>query len=141
MKLTELFDTGVKARWTQKEPAYSEARFNIEGTHYMFSGEPWATDRGGDVPAWRFEFSVVDEDGEYHYGNTGTGNQFAVYSTVISLIKEFVRERGVLPISMGADDIGRQSLYQRMIRKALPDWRVERVGKDINAYPPGHPNH
>lgn len=147
MKLLELFDEGVNINWLRTDATMGRAEFTIDDTTYdfnIYNGMVWGSSLTGDqsdkrqITTWNVAFSVVDDQGEENYGNTGTGNQFLVYSTVFQAIREFIDKAGMRALSFVADDTGRQRLYARFLKKYLPDWTTEFTQKTFIALPPGY---
>ena len=87
---------------------------------------------------WELMFAAfVPGEQQGRVDNTGTGNQYTVYSTVIAMAKDHMQKYGIGPLYMFGEDNGRQSLYNRMVRKLLPDWttKISEIGELI-AIPP-----
>lgn len=135
MKLNELFDKVVDVQWGSTGDWGGSARFNIGGVDYGFEVQSQGDPNDMMQSAWKVSF-FTRVDNAPSWVNTNTGNQFAVYSTVISLMKQFMEKEGYLPFVMDTADAGRNSLYQRMLRKFVPGWRVENTGKALVVYPP-----
>lgn len=134
MKLNEIFDSVTPSvHWEYKEPDGGYAYFRVEGISYEF--EIAATELDDGRPAWLTEFKLVDDQGNPRFDTTGSGNALAVYTTVFQLLKEFMAEYGVRALRFEAHDSKRKSLYQRFIRRQLPNWEIEVDGDFMAAYP------
>lgn len=135
MKLLELFDHGGETKWIANEDGLGKAEFTVDGNSYGFQISKYKLD-DPDVRAYVVEFSLTD-NGNVRYDNTGTGNQFRVYGTVLTLIREYTGKWGEGILIFGATDDKRKTLYTRLFQKFLPDWTVEQVFEMIVAKPPG----
>lgn len=135
MKLFELFDKQTPVKWTQMDQNGGTAQFILGRVGYVVNISPREIQ---NQPGWYIMFTAQGmRDEQPRIDNTGTGNQFEVYSTVIQCIREFVGKMGLRPFAMAAKDDGRMSLYQRFLRKMLPPgWQVGVSGEMITALPP-----
>lgn len=139
MKLLELFDKGAEAHWFDMSDYGGSAEFIIGEQRYRFMISEFEVGEDYDIPAWTVEFSLVDKQGDPRYDNTGTGNQFPLYSTILGLVREFFEHNPgePRPLIFGAADSGRKTLYARMFKKFLPGWTVTTERQDVVAWPPG----
>lgn len=139
MKLLELFDKGAEAHWFDISEVGGSAEFLIGEQRYRFMISEFEVGEDYEVPAWMVEFSLVDKQGDPRYDNTGTGNQFPLYSTILGLVKEFLAHVSMepRPLIFGAADAGRKTLYARMMQRFLRGWTVTTEKQDVVAWPPG----
>lgn len=135
MKLFEIFDKQAPVKWLQMDTNGGQAEFILNRVGYSVRISPREIN---NQPGWYILFTAQGmRDEQPRIDNTGTGNQFEVYSTVIQCIREFIGKMGLRPFAMAAKDDGRMSLYQRFLRKMLPQgWRVDVSGEMITATPP-----
>lgn len=157
--LYEMFDAAVPFKWVVHKPHYNVADFTLGDVLYRVSittGTPLQTQEEvdeyvGDEAAvlapgfdkfYDVEFSASVGKNRPTHMNTGTGNQYKVYATVVDIMKRVMGEFGVGPVYMSAFDESRVSLYPKMLKRLLPGWRVEELdidgeGYEFIAYPPG----
>lgn len=139
MKLFELFSKPTQYVWKSKNKYLGSAEFEIGSMTYQLSVEEdevdarfWFVSFGAKVTA----AAPGSKDSFLRGDTTGTGNQFAVYSTVIAATKDYMQQFGIRPIRIIALDDSRKGLYPRMIKRILPDWSITIVGANIIAIPP-----
>ena len=132
MKLIELFDVGVEVEWVTS----NQALWTIDGTRYVFDIEKDQLSDG--VPCLAVSFGARAPGQDFTYSNTGTGNQFQVYSTVLACVKHYISQFGELPLWFSAEDRGRQRLYGKFIKKFLPNWNLTQQDQIFVAYPPNY---
>lgn len=139
MKLLELFDKGTEAHWSDISEIGGSADFIIDEHRYRFMISEFEVGEDYEIPAWMVEFSLLDKQGDPRYDNTGTGNQFPLYSTILGLVKEFLAHVSMepRPLIFGAADAGRKTLYARMMQRFLRGWTVTTEKQDVVAWPPG----
>lgn len=149
MKLFELFNKGVEITWDEDEEDGYAATFSIGDLQYRFWAEDSATEREtlinneyteseDYVYTWGVGFSLQSENGTPVYTNTGTGNQFLVYTTVFQCIRELMDNNGERALQFDAADSGRQALYRRFVAKFLPSWEIKSSNTTFFAVPPGY---
>lgn len=158
MRLDELFNKQTNYQWTVQQANHAKGTFTSGEITYvvqMFGGVTSPSEREYDpethdgehrMPVsapgynvlWEVMFSArVPGQEQVRMDNTGTGDQYTVYSTVIAMVKDQMSKHGVGPIYMEADDSGRQSLYPRMLRKLFPSWKIQTSPYgEIAAIPP-----
>ena len=125
MLLLELFNMVSPSnwKWRFKGSEEAEAEFTVGKVRYIFYAYNDTPDRLAQVH-WTLEFKAPDED--TRYGLTGTGNSQQVMSTVVSIIKDFLKEyTQITKISFAAKEESRKGLYGRMIHRLLPTWKLE----------------
>lgn len=137
MKLLELFDKGADAHWYDISEVGGAAEFLIGKHRYRFMISEFDVGEDYEVQAWTVEFSLVDGSGDPRYDNTGTGNQFPLYSTILGLVRQYMAEYGDRPLIFGAADAGRKTLYARMMGRFLRGWKITTTSGDVVAWPPG----
>jgi hypothetical protein len=121
MILNELFDTAARYQLTDDGTGY----FNINGKAFVvdFAVEP---DKSVEV-------SFMLRDGEYKGGTpkythtaTGTGDELVVFSTVIAIIREYLKRTPTHKIvfTSKTSEPSRVKLYDRMARTLVPGWQL-----------------
>jgi hypothetical protein len=86
--ITEAFNSPVDYHWVSHGPVTWQANFRIKPMNYYVYIEKV----GGD-PEWTISFSAFDETSSNMFATqeaTGTGNSWAVYSTVLAVIDDFM---------------------------------------------------
>lgn len=153
MKLLELFNKPTNYQWLDQHADYAKGSFMAGSVRYTVqiyqdftSHEDAVAEEGDRMPivapgyniVWELIFSArVPGESNSRLDNTGTGDQYTVYSTVVAMAKDQMSKFGVAPLYMYGDDKGRQSLYQRMLRKLLPSWKIQTSPRgEIAAIPP-----
>lgn len=135
MKLFELFDKAAEYSWSNKSANYGNAMFVTDGTTYKVI---IGAHTFGNTPIWSVQFEALTWDADqWTIGNTGTGDEYTVFSTVVAVVKEFMTEYGARTIHMQTSHAGRASLYPKMLKRLLPQWRVHIDGSQIFAIKPG----
>jgi hypothetical protein len=117
MILLELFSDIVNWEWTSKQPGLWSAVFEIDGLEYQ-------VDIAG---AYSLSVSFTTKHGQ---GITGTGNAFAVFSTVINIMREAINERHpkMFAFSAKRNQPSRVKLYHRMamrLAQEFTDYELE----------------
>ena len=108
--LTELFNKPVPRTWYRTSDGL-EASFTIDDHEYFVSFEH------EDGAWWSVMFGLEgDNNHREKFTLTGTGNEIAVFATVIVAIKEFIARAHPEYIIFSADEPGRQHLYRRFIQ-------------------------
>lgn len=127
MRLIELFDTPSSHTWTTKLPRdRCVASFTIENVLYRFSAHwfPYDDeDTDDELSGYEIAFCALDGK-KCRIDSTGSGNELAVYSTVVSLIREVVNMGRAARIAYDAADIKRKAIYPALIKKALHGWHL-----------------
>jgi hypothetical protein len=124
--ITELFDRPVK--W-HKEPSvcddYTEYRFTITPNDYFVSFDK--EDNRVVV-----SFSIETPNGEVLTDKTNTGHELPVFSTVLDIIRSYLKDHSseIESLEFSAEKTdsknNRGSLYSRMVKKYIPkDWKVD----------------
>lgn len=124
-QLNELFDRPYALSW-QTQGALSAARFQTDNGHeYMVRFEPMSKDSEN----YETSFSMRNEHGDNEVKRTGMGDEYRVFSSVISAIKQFMDEhREVESIQFDAHREGeartskdikdsRIELYKKLVKK------------------------
>lgn len=141
MRLDEIFSSPVQYKWIDQSHGQARAVFMIgdikydvtitagyvsdEGTEMSDDDEVAPVIAPGYDVYWDVVFStILPGTTKHRLDNTGTGNQYAVYSTVLQIVKDHMQSAGVGPIYMHAGDDGRKSLYLRMMKRLLPTWNT-----------------
>ena len=70
---------------------------------------------------WEIDFSTNAGDGYYNLGITNKGDAFEIFSTVIAMLHDFIKQMSPMKITFSAskDDRNRAKLYKRMISKFI----------------------
>lgn len=115
----ELFDKTLDIEWISP----LEAVFYVHGKQYLttFSIRKMENEPDNFVKGYEIVFSLqvphpygIGTD----YGNTGTGDQFAVYSTVLKIIETFITKNHPMFLTFsGNDEDKKNTLYEKMIEK------------------------
>ena len=135
MRINELFTNNkVEWKWDYKSRREVEATFVISNIQYKFYA--YSFDQN-DI--WEVEFKIVNE--EYvgsRFGLTGTGNASLVMSTVVDILREFIKEYSdkITQLIFSAKEDSRRDLYARMVRRLLPTWKFEKNGANFKLTSP-----
>ncbi len=135
MLLNELFDKPNKWQWVNQSNTNATALFQVGEVLYQFDAAlTWGQTDSNDNPipdTWHLSFepvegSEIDPEREYgeQYGKTGTGNEQLVFTTVVDIIKDFMKQYSPHHIGMTAEEPNRRTLYLRMFKRLLPNWDV-----------------
>lgn len=129
--LTELFKPGKKWQWSFTGSEEAVAVFHVGDIPYQFIAYTWP----GADGAWEVEFKNANRklSRSVKFGLTGTGNSAEVMSTIADIMREFIQKykEVVTSIVFSAEEESRKSLYARMAKRLLPDWRL---GHDDKMY-------
>lgn len=106
MILNELFDNPIPWKWVSKNEHNWEAGFDIGNMKYALTC------------AFAFQFVVIrfETRATGDTGITGTGNEIAVFATVIDIVKEIIDVPTVKTIVFTAKEKSRQKLYNRLVK-------------------------
>jgi len=137
MKLTEIFKhTDKIGEWSGSGVKF--ASFNIDGIEYVVtmsqSTEP--TNPALANGYYHLSFGIDNPDAqegeaEINIEKSGTGNEYKVFSAVISLTRKFLQSNPTLPLTMTAREPNRASLYAKMAKRLVPGWTVD---QRVNQY-------
>ena len=126
--------TAVRAsRWVNDH----EAMFNIDDKEYQVSftsmehlGAISDFKREWSMHDYHVDFCLWNDDGYCDTMVTGTGDAFAVFSTVIKIIKEFCNKNSWKSLYFTASEPNRQGLYATLMKRFLRDgYPNKREGK------------
>jgi hypothetical protein len=136
--LVELFDKVAPFRWTKSTPVQCSARFTVDGVVYFVE---FHTNNGKDwdvgfvaktrtvLPArgMRKSRTIVQQT----YMLTGTGNQYLVFSTVMKMMEDFLKEYKPNSLKWNADkaEESRISLYGSMLGRFKR--KLNAIGYDV----------
>lgn len=142
MRITELFgakDTvNYSVDWADHHPDHIVADFKVGDKNYRFNALQDSDEAPGD---WEVEFESLDAlpAGVSPYGITGSGRSAEVFSTVVNIVKNFIRKRNksIRRLTFVAKEGSRQDLYARMVKRLLPDWTFEQDGPNFVLTRPG----
>lgn len=111
--LTEAFDTKTDWKWIWQDDenvwkAHYTAPSNVK---YEYSFDYVMDD------TWEYTFSAMNIPNNPR-GNTGTGSAMEVYSTMIAVLLDFMKQRKPLQIEFEGDALlGKFKLYERMMKR------------------------
>lgn len=139
MKLLEIFNRPTPVTWVTDTDTEGKATWVVGDASYVFRALEQPLNDGTDRTCITVVFAAVGADGREEYENTGTGNEYIVYSTVFECIRTFLSRHGEpKPVRFSGEDDGRESLYKRFISKFLPNWTVDFLAWGLfTCYPPG----
>lgn len=134
--VNELFKKDTKSwKWDYNSDTEAEATFVVGDIQYKF----YAYSEGPESTRWEIEFKI-EEGGPRgnRYGITGTGNSAQVMSTVVSILREFLKkyQGRVTQLVFSAKEGSRRALYARMVQRLLPTWKLEQGGRDFSVTAP-----
>ena len=121
MILTELFDQAVP-----HEMNGTSGKFEINGKSYTIDivspDEP-----GVYEVSFHLERQQPVDGKKEEYGVTNSGDEIAVFSTVVKIIKDFVAKTQVkeLVFAAKAKEPSRIKLYDRMVKRLGLGWRLD----------------
>ena len=106
IEITEAFDASYPITWSGSMDAYFYDKHNQQ-IHVSF----------GDFAAgaiWYVSFAI-----ENNHDLTGSGDEFRIFATVVSAIREFIArvQPGILTFVSAKSDASRTPLYQRMVNR------------------------
>jgi len=106
MLLNELFDNPIPWKWVSKNEYNWEAGFDTGNMKYALKC------------AFAYQFVVItfETRATGDTGITGTGNEIAVFATVIDIIKEIIDVPTVKTVVFTAKEKSRQKLYNRLVK-------------------------
>jgi hypothetical protein len=137
MKLVELFtNTPVPWKWYHITANDAEAIFMVGDIEYVFYS--YRIESNIDIEEWELEFQVNNPELRYtRFDVTGTGNSAAVMSTIVDIMRDFLRKYpDVLMLTFSAKEFSRQSLYTKMVQRLLPTWKLGNSGKNFKLFHP-----
>ena len=122
MLLTELFSGPSTWKWTEDSQRYAQAVFAVDDLRFEVSIQLAPQHRtAAQVPSvdptrvWIVEFGLINGPGNhYAFDITGTGKAVVVFATVVALLKEFAKARGVAAYQFSAGEPSRRRLYDRL---------------------------
>ena len=128
MRLYELFTGSSAASYVLKQHDDEYVgEFTIEDHKYQVYFE--CQDDSTEKSRWDFSFALTHtiqtKNGPYNkreFGDSGTGNAFIVYATVVAVLREFINKvkPGIIDFEGHKADSGsgnKAGLYDRMMRK------------------------
>jgi hypothetical protein len=120
MILTELFDRSAQYTFVRDW----QAEFAIADRRYVVDFLP-SDDAKGAID---LSFAMKGTNGSDHHFRTHTGNEIAVFSTVIACVREYLSKNSPTSIAFGAEksEPSRVKLYDRLVRHMSPGWRHTR---------------
>lgn len=135
MMLFELFSTIVPFRWVEKSEESYQAAFKIKNRQYDVY---FAKDSSNGDEWWYVEFGIDSEAaGERpRYGITETGDAFVVFSTVATIIEDFIGKVFPKMIVFTAKESSRVKLYDALVVRIQKTGRIPFTVK-TTGYPAG----
>ena len=124
----ELFQPGKNWEWKFRGSEEAIADFTVGDREYQWVAFSHA--RVKNPTKWQVQFRMKRKEDDPNdldmFGTTGTGNSTEVMSTAIDITRAFLKEYGdkVLELSFDAKENSRISLYNKMIKRLLPDWNL-----------------
>lgn len=110
--VTEVLNKPVAWRWTNKDQYNWSASFRVGDASY----EVWIDNNSSDDWELIFRLShLIGNPDVSAYGITKTGGELAVFSTVIDVLKAFIRERSPVRIWFTAKEDSRKRLYKAFL--------------------------
>ena len=134
--LTELFSSSKDWVWLINKPNEAIAKFKVGDQPYRFLA--YCEDMNGEGP-WEVEFaSERGDSNSTRFGLTGTGNAAEVMSTVVDIMRSFLKEHKdkITELVFSAKEGSRQGLYARMVQRLLPDWELDQSNETFFLTPP-----
>ena len=140
MLLREVFDKSLPWEWIQQDPGEDIARFDLSDTSgYTVSFEKQHGRIGMDNWSVSFERYEIGKDNRSSSSAkiTGTGSQYAVFSTVVEIVKSFMGSKDPNQLMFTADknEPSRVALYRRMV-KMFPSstYEVDQYSDKVDEY-------
>lgn len=121
MILSEILSQPLNYSWDDRN---KEGRFTIAGKEYIIS---FIREYPLPKNIWTVEF-VMTQDRSNRVKSTiditGTGDAYAVFSTIHAIIKDFIEMENPSYLIFYAMEPSRQKLYDRIVAKQTQDWNV-----------------
>jgi hypothetical protein len=116
-KITELFKNSVVPwEWSFNGSEEAVTDFTVGDETYRFYAY------SDDTVSWEAEFRSATRRNN-GFGLTGTGNAATVMSTIVDIMKDFLKSHpNIETLGFTAKEESRNALYTRMIKRLLPDW-------------------
>lgn len=128
-RINELFDSPVK--W--KSVGGNRYEFNIEDSDPNVVGDTVYTVAFTGKNKVIVEFYIAAHPDSH--GLLKTGNSIKVFSTVVDIIKQHVKNNKVKVLTFDAKGHSRQKLYSAMVKKLSKDFTVEiQNGRNTKEY-------
>lgn len=129
MRLNEIFKSKIDWMIEENTPSYFSAEFYISRHLYRFIAQYLENpDDIDDDPTWYIEFGQHDPQdptNSTNFGITNTGNQYLVFSTIIDIMRFFIKSHNPAQLLCSAEEKSRQSLYLKMFKTLLPTWDID----------------
>lgn len=124
--VTEVFQPGKNWEWDESvtDEHSAIANFEVGGTQYRFIAHGNEPVDGGPSTWWEITFANRSRPHQ-PYDRTGDGNSIEVFSVVVDIMRSFLsRYQDIHILEFNADEKSRRKLYERMIRRLLPTWKL-----------------
>jgi hypothetical protein len=134
MLLTEIFDQPAAWKILYQSDTELEVTFGIKDMRYVVRilAEIDENDNIEIPSTWSVEFVTLNPDDELgEDGNadiTGTGNQHIVFSTLVNILQNFIKQYNPDIVNFGAREANRFKLYQHLIKRVVPTWKSTTSG-------------
>mgnify|MGYP007044124281 FL=1 len=132
--LDESLDSAVPWRWTNKDQYTYIATFRVKDATYTVLIDDVS---GGWELTFKLSHLSGGKPGHDPYGVTGSGGEYAVFSTVIDIIKAFIREIQPMKIIFSAKEASRKRLYKTLLAlvpRQVPGYKSRMGTDDYGAY-------
>lgn len=147
--VNELFQNSADWKWDFRGSEECNASFTINGRDYEFTTYNVGEDDSGNGELWDVEFKAEERgnnDGyretprtrdeiqnaqKKRFGVTGEGNAAEVFSTVVSIMRDFLNSKysdNVTSLMFTAKEPSRKKLYAAMIKRLIPNWETSQDG-------------
>lgn len=119
--LDEIFDKPLKFRWISKNSNAWKGTFETQQEiTFLVKMEKYLSDwfRPPEY-SWQVSFDVFNRTDD-KFGLTGKGESLAVFSTVISMMKEWIKKEKPNMIDFSAKEASRKKLYLSFTERIAP---------------------
>lgn len=118
--LQELFNSGIK--FTETESFGKRVyKWDIEGKKYVMKIE-----KNPNAETWDVVFTGEDKQGFTTTTATDTGDELKVFSTVVNIMKTFIKKSKPLGLVFFSEGDSRSKLYDRMVKKFATGYDVKK---------------
>jgi hypothetical protein len=124
MKIFELFNQTAAWEWNNNkvfDHTDVEAHFEVKGTKYVAG---FATMFGKSM----FGF-MTNVDGEWRENDTGEGNEFVVFATIMDIVTDYVQRYHPDELTIGGVP-GRERIYTRLLNRKRSE--IENAGYELD---------
>lgn len=130
MKIDEILSNPLSFKVVERTKSFYSAEFQAGKREIRFFASNEAVNYGEeDEGEWIIEFGEVNSDGYVSHGKTRSGNEFEVFATLKSIIKDFIGKCNPKIISFSADKDkknNRARVYAKLFqRNMLSGWKLK----------------